>query len=75
MPPTTHTIHIHAEAPRKPAVGAACNGCGVCCLVEPCPLGMLLSGKRHGACDALRWSEAEAAYRCGAITGHSRGRR
>ena len=68
MPASTHTIHIHAEAPRKPAVGAACNGCGVCCLVEPCPLGMLLSVKRHGACDALRWSETDAVYRCGAIT-------
>lgn len=68
MPSPTHTILIHADAPRKPALGAACNGCGVCCLVEPCPLGMLLSAKRHGACDALRWSEAEAAYRCGAIT-------
>ena len=22
-------IHIHAQAPRKPAEGRACNGCGV----------------------------------------------
>lgn len=29
---------------------------------------MLLSVKRRGACDALRWSDADAAYRCGAIT-------
>jgi hypothetical protein len=67
MPLTTHTIHIHAQAPRKPDPGMACNGCGVCCLVEPCPLGMLLSAKREGACDALRWSEVDAVYRCGAI--------
>lgn len=62
------TIHIHPEAPPKPAWGARCNGCGVCCLVEPCPLGRVISRKRRGACDALRWDGATAQYRCGAIT-------
>jgi hypothetical protein len=62
------TIHIHQAAPQKPAEGATCNGCGVCCLTEPCPLGALLSGRRRGACDALRWSDGEQLYRCGAIT-------
>lgn len=61
-------IHIHAEAPAKPALGAPCNGCGVCCLAEPCPLGQLISRKRIGACDALRWDAAGALYRCGALT-------
>jgi hypothetical protein len=28
---------------------------------------MVLSGKRLGACDALRWSDADGVYRCGAI--------
>lgn len=60
-------IHIHSEAPPKPALGAPCNGCGVCCLLEPCPLGQMISRKRSGACDALRWSDAEGLYRCGAI--------
>ena len=41
---TGHLIRIHADAPAKPPVGAPCNGCGVCCLLEPCPLGVLLSG-------------------------------
>jgi len=58
-------IHIHAEAPPKPLEGRPCNGCGICCLVEPCPVGMVVSLKRHGACKALRWSEAETRYVCG----------
>jgi Fe-S-cluster-containing hydrogenase component 2 len=60
-------IHIRADAPLKPALGAACNGCGVCCLAEPCPVGMLFSRKRQGACDVLRWDEAQARYRCGLL--------
>jgi len=58
-------IRIHADAPLKPALGAACNGCGVCCLAEPCPAGMLVSLKRSGACRALRWSDEAQRYRCG----------
>ncbi|ANH68410.1 hypothetical protein [Mitsuaria sp. 7] len=60
-------IWIHPEAPPKPAVGEPCNGCGVCCLAEPCPLGMLVSLKREGACRALQWSEEDRAYRCGML--------
>ena len=67
MVPTEHTIHIHPAAPPKVAVGGACNGCGVCCLFAPCPLGILLSGRRSGACDALRWDAELAQYRCGAL--------
>lgn len=60
-------IAIHAAAPPKPQEGAACNGCGVCCLMEPCPVGMLISRKRSGACDALEWSDEESRYRCGMV--------
>jgi len=60
-------IHIEPLAPAKPALGAPCNGCGVCCLAEPCPLGMLLSGARRGACTALRWQADSLQYRCGAL--------
>ena len=60
-------VEIHLQAPPKPPVGAACNGCGLCCLAEPCPLGMLLSRARHGPCRALAWDGAEGRYRCGAI--------
>ena len=49
----------------KPPTGAACNGCGVCCLAEPRPVGMIVSLKRRGACRALAWSDADQRYRCG----------
>lgn len=67
MPQHDQTIPIFADAPAKPALGAPCNGCGVCCLLEPCPLGVLLSGYRSGACRALRWQAADRLYRCGAL--------
>ncbi|TAK73324.1 MAG: hypothetical protein EPO01_06230 [Aquabacterium sp.] len=60
-------IQIHPEAPAKPALGQACNGCGVCCLAEPCPLGQIISRKRHGACAALLWSQEQGRYLCGAV--------
>lgn len=60
-------IQIHALAPAKPQVGEPCNGCGVCCLHEPCPLGMLLSRRRRGACAAVYWQETTGQYRCGAL--------
>ncbi|MBK1616127.1 hypothetical protein CKO44_21970 [Rubrivivax gelatinosus] len=60
-------ILIAASAPPKPAQGAACNGCGVCCAAEPCPLGVWISRRRHGACAALLWVEHESRYRCGVI--------
>ncbi len=59
-------IHIEPSAPPKPAPGEPCNGCGVCCLVEPCPLGRILSRRRYGACAALRWEGGR--YSCGALT-------
>lgn len=61
-------ILIHPEAPLKPAPGAPCNGCGVCCLLEPCPLGVVLSRRRHGACVALRWLDDVRQYRCSVVS-------
>jgi len=61
-------IHIQPEAAAKPVLGEPCNGCGVCCLSEPCPLGMLLSRRRSGVCMALHWNDAVHQYRCGALT-------
>ena len=60
-------IHIQPDSPPKPPEGAPCNGCGVCCLLEPCPLGVLLSGRRHGACVAVQWDEVVRHYRCAAV--------
>ena len=58
-------ITLHAAAPNKPAVGAPCNGCGVCCAVSPCPLSRALLGHRQGACPALLWQEDRHRYVCG----------
>jgi hypothetical protein len=66
---TSKVIHLHPDAPPKPEAGAACNGCGVCCAWAPCPLGALLSMKRHGRCRMLRWNDAQRRYGCGALAG------
>ncbi|MFM8756356.1 MAG: hypothetical protein ACKODU_04940 [Limnohabitans sp.] len=66
--PIITTIAIHPLAPAQPQTGAPCNGCGVCCLAFPCPLGRVLSLRRLGRCSALRWSDTERRYLCGAIT-------
>ena len=60
-------IRLHVEAPVKPEPGAACNGCGVCCAAEPCPVGVLVSGRRSGACAALSWNDDIGLYRCGLV--------
>lgn len=58
---------IQPEAPPKPALGEPCNGCGLCCLAEPCPIGMVVSLRRTGTCRALVWSETERRYQCGML--------
>jgi hypothetical protein len=60
-------ILLHASAPAKPAPSAACNGCGVCCAAEPCPLGQWLSRRRTGACSALQWRDEGRRYACGVL--------
>lgn len=66
--PEQRTIYLQPAAPPKPAMGAACNGCGLCCLAEPCPLGIWVSRRRTGACKALQWDEAGQHYRCGMVS-------
>jgi len=63
----TRVILLHPEAPAQPRPGETCNGCGTCCAAEPCPLGMWLSRRRQGACQALDWSETDGRYRCGVL--------
>ncbi|MBP6269874.1 MAG: hypothetical protein KA422_09640 [Rhizobacter sp.] len=61
------TIPIHPEAPDKPPWGTKCNGCGVCCAAEPCPVGVLVTGSRRGACSALVWRQVDQRYVCGMV--------
>jgi len=60
-------IRLHPDAPAKPTLGARCNGCGVCCASEPCPLGIVASRRTTGACDALTWDGVGTRYRCGLV--------
>jgi hypothetical protein len=66
--PAHAVIHIHPAAAPKPAQGEPCNGCGVCCIAEPCPVGMVVSGRRTGECAALAWVDDEHRYRCGVVS-------
>jgi len=61
-------IRLHPDAPAKPTEGRPCNGCGVCCAAEPCPIGVLVSGRRTGACAALTWADGAGLYRCGLVS-------
>jgi hypothetical protein len=53
--------------PPKPSLGDPCNGCGVCCLAECCPLGIVLFRRRQGPCPALRWDEGSSRHLCGIV--------
>jgi hypothetical protein len=48
-------------ASRKPPHGAACNRCGVCCLVTLCEIGRAVYGRDRGPCPALRWDGPDSA--------------
>lgn len=65
--PAPQVVWLAAAAPAKPAVGAPCNGCGLCCAWQPCPLGVLVSGRLRGACAALRWQADQNVYRCAMV--------
>lgn len=60
--PREQVVRLHVLAPPKPAPGSPCNGCGVCCAAEPCPIGRLRFLKARGACPALAWRDQR--YRC-----------
>jgi len=60
-------IWLHHQAPDKPAMGQPCNGCGVCCATEPCPVAIAFLWQRHGRCRALEWDDGLRHYRCGML--------
>jgi hypothetical protein len=41
------------HAPDKPAFGATCNGCGLCCAVEVCRIGQMAFGDVPAPCPGL----------------------
>ena len=61
------TIDLHEQAPPKPEYGEPCNGCGVCCAAEPCPVACLFLFQFKGRCRALLWQEESARYACGMV--------
>ncbi|CAN5818888.1 hypothetical protein BH11PSE12_BH11PSE12_05520 [soil metagenome] len=65
MKQDTTVIWLHTDAPPKPVKGQRCNGCGVCCAAEPCPVARVFLWQWRGACQALLWTEATQQYRCG----------
>ena len=51
----------------KPLYGAPCNGCGICCKVETCPVGRLRHWQITGPCPALLWDPSQNRYLCGMV--------
>lgn len=58
-------IELHPLAPAKPDHGARCNGCGVCCAAEPCPVAHIFLFQMKGKCRALLWQAGSSRYVCG----------
>lgn len=52
---------IAFDLPEKPLWGTACNRCGLCCLVETCPLGLLFFGPAKSPCPALKLDGGQSA--------------
>lgn len=61
------TIELHQHAPPKPRLGATCNGCGVCCAAEPCPVAFIFLLQFKGRCRALVWQDENGCYACGMV--------
>lgn len=57
----------------KPAIGAPCNGCGLCCLAEVCSAGSFTLGlvdaygqRASGPCPALL-PQTDGSFACGLV--------
>lgn len=61
----TLTVELHPLSPAKPDYAAPCNGCGVCCALEPCPVAQVFLLQRSGKCRALLWQDESRRYLCG----------
>lgn len=58
-------VTLPREAPDKPQLGSPCNGCGLCCAAELCPLGRVMFRRSRGPCPALVWRAEEKRHLCG----------
>jgi hypothetical protein len=56
----------HSMLTRKPTHGAACNSCGLCCVMARCQLGRQLFGDIPQPCPALTRT-GENTYACGVL--------
>ncbi|MCX7141101.1 MAG: hypothetical protein NT123_08400 [Proteobacteria bacterium] len=61
------TVFLHADAPSKPAEGETCNGCGICCAAERCPVAWLFLPRNSESCAALQWDAEARRYHCGMV--------
>lgn len=57
---------IPEDGPRKPRIGQDCNGCGICCVAEPCAValeyadGAERAANGGQACPALEWDDGRS---------------
>ena len=65
-------IELHPRAPAKSGYGASCNGCGVCCAAEPCPVAYVFLFQFRGCCRALLWQDEASRYVCGMVASPDR---
>jgi hypothetical protein len=54
----------------KPAHGSPCNGCGVCCQITLCPVGIAQFGHKAGPCEAIQTEAGKAV--CGLVANPQR---
>lgn len=59
---TDHPRAVPEDGPRKPAFHQACNGCGLCCVAEPCAIARILipGVSSKGPCPALEWENGRS---------------
>ncbi|MFZ6751515.1 hypothetical protein [Undibacterium sp. Ren11W] len=65
--PERRLIWLQPAAAAKPLLGQPCNGCGVCCAAEPCPVARVFLWQLRGTCKALVWLADRQQYRCGLL--------
>ena len=56
---------LNSMTPAKPPFGAQCNGCGICCAIQPCKLAVDLLGATVGPCSAMEFDAGR--FWCGLV--------